>query len=149
MRNNIFIHYGHDNFDLSKFNKIKNKTYMSKPCGGLWVCPINSTKSWKDFCISEDFRLNSFNSSFKISFNNNAKIYKINSLQDINNLPTFTIGKIEEPLINFEKISEEYDAVWLTAKGYTEIFNSDIIDMLGWDCESIIIFNTNCFKIIK
>ena len=45
--------------------------------------------------------------------------------------------------LDFEKIAENYDAIWLTEKGMQETRWSNP-DLYGWDCETFLILNPKC-----
>lgn len=51
-----YIHYGSNEFDINRFEKIKNKEVFPKPSGGLWGSRINITTGWKDWCRNTGFK---------------------------------------------------------------------------------------------
>jgi hypothetical protein len=137
------IHYGSIIYDLERFKPVKNYRKLSKPGGGLWTSPINSTNNWKIWCKNNDYRYYPEDLNFKLKFNNNAKILIINSVKDIEDFP---LRKGLEYLgaIDFETIFKECDALWLTTNGLEEAVNSFPILLIGWDVETIFIANKEC-----
>jgi hypothetical protein len=132
------IHYGHDKFDITKFDKIENTNWI-KPKGGLWASPINSKWGWKDWCESENY----CDLSCYFIFNYSGNILVINSKNSLNKLPFYNPDISYKFIfaIDFEKLSKEYDAILLTEQGQKETHFSLPKNLCGWDCESICIFN--------
>lgn len=146
------IHYGSDSYNPLKFKKIKNVEYFNKPYGGLWTSPVNSNHSWKDWCIAEDFRVNSLNKSFQLVLNKDARIATIQYKLDLFNLPLIKNKMLSSTFmqlqLDYKEISKEFDAIHLTAEGERNTRFSMEISLYGWDCESVLILNKNCFTII-
>ena len=71
------IFYGSTKFSPRKFKTIKNS--WVKPDGGLWTSPINSEYGWKEWCDAEQFRKNLEENSFKLKFQDDAKILIIDN----------------------------------------------------------------------
>ncbi len=109
----------------------------------LWTSPIESKFSWKYFIESNDlvdffdFNKESF---FKLKLKNDIKIFIIDSFEDLKNVPL-----VDNSVIDFEKLSEKYDAVWLTEKGEASTKFTSGINLHTWDCESVLILNPDCF----
>lgn len=146
------IFYGSSIFSFDKFEKIKNRTYMNKPEGGLWTSPLDSEYSWKKWCEDEDFRACEEKNSFKLKIKTNSKILKINTNSDLINLPLQNLSEEGfngnahiRTYIDFEKILEiGIDAIWLTENGQTETRLSYPLNLYGWDCETVLILNKDC-----
>lgn len=132
------IHYGSPSYDPTLFNPIKNRGFV-KPRGGLWTSPINSKRGWKYWCERESFRDCNENNSFKLVLNLDARVFVINSLDDLKNAPL--IGEN----IDFELLAKTHDAIWLTEIGLRETHLSYPINLYGWDCETVLILNPHCF----
>lgn len=146
----FLITYGNgDFFDINKFRPIKNDLYCNKPNGGLWASPINSTYSWKDWCIENEF--GDLSSNFKFTITGN--IFKITNQNSFNQLPLVSeeisgysiiivSALYNNQLIDFETATNSgIDAIWLT---------EDAIrcrEVHGWDCESVLILNPNCIQV--
>lgn len=144
-----WITYG-IHYDPEKFNKISENevSTLNKPMtGGLWCSPVDSSCSWKRWCESEDFRTESLKFGTKFNITPDAKILKIDSLFDYYQVKK-TYGEFikeyYQNIINFRRIMETYDAVYLTETGfYSTRWLDDIYDMgtYSWDCESMVILN--------
>ena len=139
-----YIHYGHKNFDIEKFDAIKNYEYFSKPQGGLWASRINAEYGWKDWCKGENFTACEQNNSFKFTLSADANILEIHKSEDLEGLPKLQSKQM--PVL----ASRHLDFEQLVRDGYdgVELFLSDdqrlYWDLYGWDCDSIVIFNPNC-----
>lgn len=141
----ILIHYGSKKYNPDIVKPIKNRFFINKPHGGLWTSPINSNFGWKDLCETVNFEDCKKEESFLLKLHDYANILIINSFEDLVKLPTNK--KISFPLyscLDFEKISEQYDAIWLTEKGENETRFSEPINLYHWDCESVLILNPHC-----
>ena len=136
-----FIHYGSTIYNPELVRPIRNIDWRSKPLGGYWMSPIDSIYSWKEWCLEEDFRSDKyFESSVKLEFKDDAKIYIIDSYSDLEKLSYINYRELI-PTLDFEKISKEYDAIWLTVKGEQVTRFSKPISLYGWDCESVLVMN--------
>lgn len=148
---------GIDTIDLNKFQKIKNSRSRNKPIGGLWTSPVNSEYGWKDFVESESYKKDRYlNDCVLISLKDSAKIFKIDSNQDFKEAPkrSTEIGETDwyPPIkyLDFEKLAEDYDALWLTYNGVKDLsyFDGDLLigDLYGWDVETVLLFNLDCIE---
>lgn len=127
---------------------IKNrKDYGRKPTGGLWTSPVKATEGWRWFCELEmpDRITHMF---VKFNINKHARILKIDSLQDL--MDTIDLYKIScndlfGDYIDYEKLSKDYDAMWLTAEGQwrTRLTSPNLY---GWDVETVFIMNPKILK---
>ena len=102
----IFIHYGSEHFDRTRFCEVKNGDgllWLQKPTGGLWGSPVDSVYGWARWCddnefslsnrwvygrIGEDatdidaFKWNDKVPSFKFKLKDGAKIITLEKLDD-------------------------------------------------------------------
>lgn len=139
------IHYGKSELSAAAFNPIFNGDPFVKPrSGGLWASPVDSSFGWKDWCEGEEFRLGHLNKS--VSFEITGNIYTIDSLDDLLKIPYK-----REPLIfksdlfypDFEKMAENYDAIYLTERGQARTRMTSP-NLYGWDCECVLVLNWDC-----
>ena len=87
-----------------------------------------------------------------MEFKPNAKILIIDSLKDfIAKVPYYhylSIGQYKYYAPDFEKLKQQYDALYLTENGQYETHYPDSkltpIDFFGWDVETVLIMNPNC-----
>lgn len=141
------IHYGSTKYIKEKVKPITNAIRV-KPNGGLWTSPVNSKYGWKDWCEDEEYRPCDDTNSFKLKLHNWAKVYIIDSLDDLKKMPVYHYQNDKLFFIDFENLSKSYDAIWLTEKGEGETRLSYPIDLYGWDCESVLIMNPeSCYQI--
>lgn len=134
-----FIHYGHDNFDLNKFEVIKNRHGFNKPYGGLWASPVDESKRvWKDWCLSESFHIDSLKNSFKFRLDKRSWILVIRSDKDLTKLDKYVIDlNMYLRIFDFEKMAMDYDAIYVEAGSNYDLYQY----LYGWDVDSILVFN--------
>ena len=159
----IFISYGTEKYDPKKTREVVADTSyfqnhpdektdkviysadslrFNKPRGGLWASPLSSKLGWGEWCASEDFNVKSLNSHFMFKIKRNAKIYIIDTIEDLKKLEIPTHRDSLYPIqLDFSILLKEgYDGVFATENAVVSLRN----EALGsWDVESICIFNTN------
>lgn len=148
-----YIHYGHTEFRGKDFRQIKNEAHWNKPrITGLWASPVDSEYGWKDWCEDEKFGVCRVANSFTFQLSENAKVYVIDSVDDLINVPhKITYSPeflLRTQFIDFEKMSIDYDAIYLTWNGQCETRFSKPMDLYGWDCECILIMNPDVVEVL-
>lgn len=112
--------------------------------GGLWTSPIYSENSWRKWCEREDFHLERLNKSFRLEIDT-SNLLIINSLDDLTQKMVHPhIMELDPsgfPYINWERLVNLYNGIWLTARGEAETRYSHPYSLYGWDCETIFLFN--------
>ena len=134
-----YIHYGHDKFDVTKFDKIENIPEFAKANGGFWGCRIDSEYSWKDWCIANDYDDSDLNIHFEFTLKEDAGILVIDKSDKLKELPKAK-SIFEHPtfvLLDFEELSKQYDAIEVLISEDGQLY----WDLYGWDCDSIFIMN--------
>lgn len=136
---NVYIHYGHKNFDISRFSPIRNEEYRNKPHGGLWASRIDAKYGWKEWNEDEQFRECEEENSFKFTLSTNANVLEIHSHKDLSKVP-----QVKKSIFNgsflpdFEKLlSDGFDTMELFLSEDDELY----WDLYGWDCDSILVMN--------
>lgn len=140
------IHYGNDKFEHSLFKPIENNNI--KPRGGLWTSPVSSKWGWKNFCRQEGFWVETLKKSFKLKLKKDSSVFIIDSYQDLTKMIFKKHKYCNLHIIDFEKISEKYDAIWLTVKGQKETRLSEPYNLYGWDVESVLILNKESIELL-
>ena len=140
----LVCHYGSPKFKPELVLPVKNSTWWKPTKGGLWTSPIDSTWGWKDWNNVEHHEECDEEKSFIVEIKKNSKILIIDSLSDLLNAPL--IPGISGKILNFEFIATKYDAIWLTFKGQRATHLSYPIKLYGWDCETILILNSECVE---
>ena len=145
-----YIHYGSNNFDINKFEKIQNRREMSfeKPDGGLWASPIDSRDNWHDWCLNNDFHTEKLKDSFTFTLLPNSRVLTIKTIQDITDiLNILTVAPLERRKgshIDFEELlALGYDAI--------EVYIDDVdvyYRLYGWDVDSLLVLNPYCIRVI-
>ena len=151
-----YIHYGASMLDKSKVLEIKDWAIRSKPNKGLWASPVNADWGWKDWCESNDFRMDTFSESFRFRVDKKAKILRVRCEEDILPFVIFDEHVIYRGMLgcktdicdslNREKLYERFDGIELFISDnyymHDGIFNS-------WDCDSIVVWNPKVILPIK
>lgn len=144
-----FIHYGSNEFkpELVQFknpNKADNPGCLNKPSFGLWASPIGDEYyTWEEFC--EGFNMDSFNKSFSFTLADNAKILKINSIDEwsyfcnqFGKIPDYDYEKQCELKVKiWDNITKNFDAFFL----YYSNFPGWDLNFSSWDVDSLVVFN--------
>ena len=143
----LFIHYGANEYNASIFKSVVNRKYPSnkpKHGTGLWASPVNSSFGWKDWFELDGVGLvKDFSRSFVFSLNKDVRVCKIENEQDLDSLPK-AIKNVGYPMygLDFEKIKQMYDVIYLTKQGQEETRLTNIdVNLYGWDCECVLILN--------
>lgn len=139
-----------------------NKTYyLNKPAGGLWGSPTTSNWGWKDWCISQDFRVESLKEYTKWRLKPETKILIIDSYDDFQQAMDKygweeNIFSFSRYYLDFRKIMDDgFSGIYLTEDGNDECHSPDCpykrgyIDLNTWDCESIVIWDKTQIEIIE
>ena len=157
-----YIILGKKELNKEKFKSVKNRIGLNKPEGGLWASPYYPNNEyisgWHEWCTSEMENWLS-NDSVILELKDDARIYIINSQEDLINLMcivgvakdelTLNLGLKRFASPDFEKASQVFDAILITEEGQWKTrFSDDKCDynLYGWDCESILILNYDCVE---
>lgn len=139
----LLKHYGSDTYLPEKVLPVQNSKWIKpKKEGGCWTSPVDSKWGWKDWNEGEQFAECNERNSFTICLKETAKIFVIDSLEDLKNAP-LTDG-YSTRVLDFEAIAKYYDAIWLTEKGQNATHFSYPLNLCGWDCETVLILNPDC-----
>lgn len=138
-----YIHYGHESFDIAKFDQISNNLFFAtKPIGGLWACQCKSEDNWKNWCIKNQDKEVELNKYFIFSLREDSRILTIDNCDKLKDLPKTNFGKdvIKRKVcteLDFEQLSKEYDAIEVFISKDDNLY----FELYGWDCDSILIMN--------
>lgn len=138
-----YIHYGHKNFNLSSFIKIKNIEYNTKPQGGLWASKIDAKYGWKNWCKDNSFCNCKKENSFSFVLLNTARVLYINYVKDLKSLPKaedkLGLNFLSWILLDFEELAKTYNAIEVNISNDFDLYYK----LYGWDCDSILVMNPN------
>ena len=143
METPTYIHFGSNCFDIARFCPISNIQHFNKPHGGLWASTKEADYGWEDWCVAEDFKVESLNKSFAFILEPTAKILTIQSITDLESLPR-TIKNQFLVCIDFEKLAEDFDAIEVKMSMDSNLYYA----LLGWDCDSILVMNPTVIRTI-
>ena len=136
-----YIHYGHKHFDPYLFCPISNRGQWVKPTGGLWASPIDASFGWKDWNRDSRFVTCNDDNSFTFTLKDGARLLVIADNDFLKKLPQITAEYMHDLwcMLDFEKLSEDYDAIELVLSADSRLYWS----LYGWDCDSILVMNPN------
>lgn len=164
MQNNKYITIGTPIITKELFRKVLRplNTYGKKPSGGFWA----SKHLFNDYLISPWFsyitkdatsiaRYKNLNNSVIFSLKENSKILTINDVNQVMELckkyPSYHhILSYHHEItdynrsIDYEKLSQDYDGVYVDFKYFENQFETNIFD--SFSCNSILLFNLDCIK---
>lgn len=138
----IYVHYGHNKFDINLFQPARNASYRDKPIGGLWASPKDSTFGWREWNQLNEYKECDDNNCFYFKIAEFSRVYRIRTLHDIEQLPMVTVPKQKDRncydhrfFIDFEKLMRSgIDAIEVQFEGVKEY-------LWDYDCDSIIVLN--------
>lgn len=148
MNNPIYIHYGSDKFDRSRFKTFNPLAglkggFNNKPVYGIgiWACRVDTDWGWKDWCESGDIHIERLEHSFRFTLDRFAKILTVKSNADID--------RFIKPYNNSLMIMKRIDFNAIVNAGYdgVELIHGDKWEELhyglfySWDVDSIVIWN--------
>lgn len=150
---------------LIKVNTPITQHLSCKGIGGLYTSTYLGKKlgsDWVQWCIGNDFHVpeNGIWKGYLIEINKDAKIFIVNSLEDMHYLfDTYSSPMLERlslEQIDFNKMAEDYDGIHMTMHGervtrHPFLFGDDrggMRSMYGWDVESTHFFR-NVFDSIS
>lgn len=141
---------------VDKFKEPENG-YLNKPIGGLWACKYNENgefkSEWHRWCYNEEPEwVRNYGVVFELK--ENARIYIIDTEDDLNELlqkyKTYALGEIRLATLDFEKIKDDYDCIYLTNNGvHATAFSNSLPNLYGWDVESLLILKFDCISKCK
>lgn len=144
----IYVCCGSDHFDKDLFRPISNRTRWVKPNGGLWASPEDSSYTWKEWCLDNEFHVEKLAYKFRFKLAENSRVIDISSTEDLIELckdgrciPEDTFGLDIHGMyyIDFEKLlSDGIDAIRVTI--YPDLYWS----LYGWDVDSLLVLNPEC-----
>ena len=146
--NNIYIHYWRNNtnsFKKEKIKPIKNELNFTKPIGGFWASNINAEYGWKQWCDDNEFKFYNKDNAFVFTLSDNAKVLYINDTKILANLPMQQSIIKSWLCLDFEKLSEQYDAIEVNISKCNRLYDL----LYGWDCDSILIMNPDVIQEVK
>jgi hypothetical protein len=117
--------------------------HKNKPTGEgvLWTSPRNSSASWSHHLASD--KTGEFNGAVRwwIDLSEEALVAVVDSMEDLIELARRFPSS--DCVLDWELLCCEYDAFWLTQRGLLETAFGDHHEpnMVGWDCESVVVFN--------
>ena len=149
---NLFVHWGHREFDINLFQNIKNREMFVKPSGGLWASPFDTDYSWKQWCDDNNFNhtigIDKYvdTNKFYFKLKENSNILVVDKTSKLSELPKCEYGfnMVDMVIIDFEKLSKVYDAMIVLMSNDKNLY----WDLYGWDVDSILVFNKNCVEMI-
>ena len=137
--------------EKEKMKEISNSSLGSKANGGLWTSTYENGKSeWVQWCENAQFFTTDSDDGWLLIPNENSRILTVDNENDFANIykEYGTHTDYNFPILDFEKMSRDYDGLHLTSEGQWETRWSFPYNLHGWDCESTFWFRW-CFDEVK
>ena len=130
--------------------------YVNKPSGGFWTSPLGSEYGWEHWC--RDNELEWLGDPWHLTVAGTPRVLVIDSAADLDaafeRWPHVSEWGDERRWtdrgLDWTKIAEEYDAVWLTERGHfdSRLRGIDAPSTYSWDCETVLWFRW-CFDRVE
>lgn len=135
-------------FDLRCIEPVRNN-WTNKPDGGLWLSPLSPDgvrTVWQEWCAKIGMPGLCGEVATRVEVRHDSRFLIIDSYRDLavaaerwGRHDTFGFSD-DTVLFDFEKLSQSFDGVYLTAKGEVETRFSKP-HLYGWDFESVLVLN--------
>lgn len=154
----LWLHMGPEELKKEAYNEIKNQMMFNKPYGGLWASPYEERESgrylsdWHEQSVQMGFEESK--KAVLFSFKKNARVCVIDNQEDLiqvvntypanESYPNELKFLIRHKYIDYEKLKQDYDVIYLTEKGQWTTRNPLTnweYSLYGWDCASCIVLN--------
>lgn len=162
-----FLTIGKREFKKELLDKKNLEIMFKKPRGCFWGSLYEPERKYKsDWCrwVCDNMSSGYYTYGITYSLKEDSKVYIINEKKDLeellikynakNDSESSFIRHILEmdrssdlftDIVDWIKVAEDYDAVYLTEKGADKLY----FDLYGWDCGSIAIFNPDIVEDIE
>ena len=103
---------------------------------------------WKEWCNNAKYKDSNLDENIIFTLSKDAKILIIDNVDILKELPKNENNKIVSNLwctLDFEKLSEEYDAIEVLISEDKKLYN----ELYGWDCDSILVMNPNVIEVVR
>lgn len=138
-----YVHYGHKTFDKRLFANISNCLLGVKPEGGFWASNVNAKFDWEDWLKLNEHQEIVDGDKFIFTLSEEAKILRINSIEDLEELPQIKYKFIPSwTMLDFEKLATMYDAIEINISNDPKLY----FTLYTWDCDSILIMNPDIIQ---
>ena len=154
-------HYSSDKiYDLDKRNYHKNHFKNPSKPNGIWFS-VEGGYGWKEWCIDEDFRLESLIYKHDIILKKECSVIILSNPKDIFDFSdrfqsrhlskeTFLFSEWTPPSqIDWLKVEEEYQGIIITPYQPECRFSPKSSWYYGWDCASGCIWDINAIEVFK
>lgn len=145
---NTYIHIGSDTL-LKEVKAIENDRTNEKPRGGFWSSPYTPNddykSEWEEFIATQLPDWDRPNTYMLFKLDDDANILKLVNKYDINfcREQGFVLEDDYVVRLDFELIaSKGYDGVYYEFNDYLQYL------VRGWDCTSLVLFDTDKVKLI-
>lgn len=141
----IVEHCGNDHLEpIRPICEIPITGYSKPESGGIWTSPVDSVNGWREWCENENFNVCKLEKSFRleVSTNNLLVIDSYDNFwREMLRSNIMKIGAYWLPVIDWGKLVNLYDGIWLTARGESETRYCSPYSLSDWDCETVLLFN--------
>jgi len=135
---------------------VENRRFI-KPKWGFWTSTYDAERqssAWVDWCLAEEFGDVTRGSWFVLTPDPAAHVFVIDTLPDLRYLVEHYFDPEALPYmrfitcLDFECLSQDFDAIHLTEAGQWATRHSQPHDLNGWDCECTLWFRWRFTSIV-
>jgi hypothetical protein len=155
-------------YDRRRLSPSHNLKYRNKPGGGFWTSPVGDggESHWTTWSANES--LDVLENRYHVALIPHARVLVIDSYEDLERAAmTYPYREEVEPEfdayfnflrdqsspIDWESLSQDFDAVWLTQQGLYNTCNPYSSDyqytLYSWDVETVFVLNTSVIDDVK
>lgn len=146
----ILSHYSSQEIpDL--FNKIYCSQEKWKP-EGLWVSVENANRSWKEFCMENDYNIKGLTYEHSVDLKITSNFLILDTVSKINSFTeeyTIRWTDLEYTLIDWGRLSKERDGIIISPYQPSVAANISTFWYWGWDCASGCIWNLDSIASLR
>lgn len=137
------VWYGREPPRPDLIRSVANADHLAKPIGGIWTSPHDSEYGWDAWCRVE--MPNWLTDRYLLDVRPAVSLLVIDSMADLDQAWEHFPGEegvMSGKTLDFKKISQEYDGIWLTEEGqwatrHPPTGSGWFMGLYGWDVETV------------
>ena len=148
------VHYTSNLLLLQDLQIRKQKESLNMKPRGLWVSVENKgSYGWKQWCLSEEFRVEELIMPHLVTLASNANILHISSIEELdefnNEYKQYLIPNLGMAHPKWNQVAEKYQGIIISPYLWERRFDSEMLWYYAWDCASGCIWDNTAIKSIN